>query len=113
MPPWHGHMNNSASCSQRTGQPRCVQLTENAMNTSWLSRLSQAAPLAVMPAHGSGEGSGKGTVTVLPTSKSSILPTGTHDSVTFRKNGAITNPTSGTPKIAAQTPPRVIESLEK
>ena len=91
----------------------CVQLTEKTMNLSSLSRLSQAAPLAVMPAHGSGDGSGKETVTVWPILKSSIFPTGTHDSFALPNNGAITNPTSGSPRIVAQTPLKEMESLAK
>jgi hypothetical protein len=48
-------MNNWASGRQRTGQPRWVQLVEKTMKLSALSRLNQAAVLAVTPAQGKGE----------------------------------------------------------
>src|SRR5215210_4466855 len=106
-------MNSSAPSIQRTGQPRWVQFAENAMKCSAVSRRSHAEVFAVMPAHGSGDGSSKVIVTVLPTVKSFTLPTGSHVSGVLRKSGAITNPTSGTPSIAAQTPPSMIESFSK
>src|SRR5215469_8355920 len=105
-------MNSSASGSQRTGQPMWVQLTENAINSSALSRRNHAALFAVMPAHGSGEGSAIGTSTVFPISKSSTLPTGIHSSGTLRNNGATTNPTIGTAIIIVHNPAQAIESPE-
>src|ERR1044071_7221945 len=106
-------MNRSASCSQRTGQPKCVQLTENAMKSASFTRRSQSAVLAVMPAHGSGDGSVTVTVTVLPTSKSAILPTEIHLPVVLRKIGATTKPTSGIPRMAAHTPLSPIQSFSR
>src|SRR5438094_9335694 len=98
-------MNKSASGSQRTGQPKCVQLTENAMNSVSFVRRSHNALFAVMPAHGSDDGSLTITLTVFPTSKSAMLPTETHLPVVFRKIGATTKPTRGTPRIGEQKLP--------
>src|SRR5262252_4367220 len=106
-------MNNSASGSQRTGHPRCVQLAENAMKLSSLTRRSQTPLFAVTPAQGSDDGSVTVTATVLPISKSSGLPIVTHFSGTFRKNGATMNPINGTPTIALQRPINAIESFSK
>src|SRR5262249_38122221 len=104
-------MNRSASGSQRTGHPRCVQLAEKAMKLSALTRRSQTPLFAVTPAHGSGEGSVTVTATVLPSSKSSGLPMVTQFSGGFRKKGARINPTNGTPTIALQRPINPIESF--
>src|SRR5215467_4352881 len=106
-------MNKSASGSQRTGHPRCVQLAENAMKLSSLTRRSQTPLFAVTPAQGSDDGSVTVTATVLPISKSSGLPIVTHFSGTFRKNGATMNPINGTPTIALQRPINAIESFSK
>src|SRR4030095_12078823 len=106
-------MNNSAPSSHRTGQPRCVQLAENAMKMPSLTRRSQTALCDVTPAHGNGEGSRTVTATVLPTSKSSVLPIVTHLSGFFRKSGAMMKPTTGSPTIAVQTPTRAIDSFSK
>ena len=78
---------------------------------SSLTRRSQAAPLPVMPAHGSGEGSGNGDVHGLADFEIIDFPDGKPVSGILRNSGATTNPTSGTPSIAAHTPPRAIESL--
>src|SRR5262249_52254017 len=106
-------MNKSASGSQRTGHPRCVQLAEKAMKLSSLTRRSQTPLFAVTPAQGSDDGSVTVTATVLPISKSSGLPIVTHFSGGFRKNGARMNPTNGTPTIALQRPINPIESFSK
>src|SRR5439155_10196204 len=55
----------------------------------------------------------KVTVTVWPIWKSLTFPTGSQTSGVLRKSGATTNPTSGTPRIAAQTPPSTMESFSK
>src|SRR5579871_1681907 len=104
-------MNNSASASQRTGQPMCVQLTENAINSSALSRRNHAALLAVMPAHGSGDGSEIETSTVFPISNSSTFPTGIHLLGTLRNNGATTKPTIGTAMTIVHNPVHAIAIL--
>src|SRR4029077_16467321 len=83
------------------------------MKLSWLTRRNQTALLAVTPAHGRDEGSITVTATVLPISKSSRLPSVSHFSGTFRKNGATRNPINGTPTIALQRPIRPIESFSK
>src|SRR6266436_238374 len=98
-------MKRSAPSSQRTGQPRCVQLAEKAMKLSSLTRRSQMPLFAVTPAHGSDEGS----VTVTAT----VLPSVTHFSGTFRKSGATINPINGTPTIAVQSPTRPMESFSR
>src|SRR4029453_3750861 len=106
-------MNSSASSSHRTGQPRCMQLTEKAMKLSWLTRRNQTALFAVTPAHGSDEGSVTVTATVLPILKTWGLPSVTHSLGTFRKKGATMNPTNGTPIIAVQRPTSAMESFSK
>src|SRR6266404_6687118 len=106
-------MKRSAPSSQRTGQPRCVQLAEKAMKLSSLTRRSQMPLFAVTPAHGSDEGSVTVTATVLPIWKSSGLPSVTHFSGTFRKSGATMKPTNGTPTIAVQSPTRPMESFSR
>src|SRR5262249_45052570 len=106
-------MNKSASGSQRTGHPRCVQLAENAMKLSSLTRRSQTPLFAVTPAHGSGEGSVTVTATVLPISKSFDLPIVTQFSGGFRKKAATMKPTKGTPTIALQRLINPIESFSK
>src|SRR5215470_8416299 len=106
-------MNKSASGSQRTGQPRCVQLAEKAMKLSSLTRRNQTPLFAVTPAHGNDEGSVTVTATVLPIWKSFDLPMVTHSRGTFRKKGATMNPTNGTPTIALQSPTRPIDSFSK
>src|SRR5258708_32274218 len=93
-------MKRSAPSNQRTGQPRCVQLAEKAMKLSSLTRRSQTPLFAVTPAHGSDEGSVTVTATVLPIWKSSGLPSVTHFSAPFRKNGAPLRPPNGTPPLA-------------
>src|SRR6266550_1293928 len=74
------------------------------MKLSWLTRRNQTALFAVTPAQGSDEGSVTVTATVLPIWKSSGLPSVTHFSGTFRKNGATINPTNGPPTIAVHRP---------
>src|SRR5215831_12332103 len=106
-------MNRSAPSSQRTGQPRWVQLAEKAMKLSSLTRRNQTPLFAVTPAHGSDDGSVTVTATVLPSSKSSGLPIVTHFSGAFRKNGATMNPIKGTPTMALQRPINAIESFSK
>src|SRR5277367_663876 len=98
-------MKRFACAIQRTGQPRCAQLTENATNSSSFSRRSQAAVLAVTPAQGRGEASRKVTFTVSPTLNSPFLPTLRHVVADLRKSGATMNPRSGTPRIAADAAP--------
>ena len=83
------------------------------MNCSSSTRRSQAALFAEMPAQGNDEGSVIVTLTVLPISKSAILPSESHSLGALRKSGAMTKPTSGTPRTAAQNPPREIESFSK
>ena len=68
-------MNKLASASQRTGQPRCVQLMEKAMKVSAFTRRSHAALRAVTPAHGNGEASSYCTAVVSPILKDSTFPT--------------------------------------
>src|ERR1043165_758174 len=106
-------MKRSAPSSQRTGQPRCVQLAENAMKLSPLTRRSQTPLFAVTPAQGSDEGSVTVTATVFPIWKSSGLPSVTHFSGTFRKKGATMNPTNGSPTIAPQSPISTMDSFSK
>src|SRR6266853_6474516 len=106
-------MKRSASSSQRTGQPRWVQLAEKAMKLSSVTRRSQTPLFAVTPAQGSDEGSVTVTATVLPIWKSSGLPIVTHSRGTFRKSGATINPINGTPTIAVQSPTRPMESFSK
>src|ERR1700719_3529387 len=106
-------MKRSAPSSQRTGQPRWVQLAEKAMKLSSVTRRSQTPLFAVTPAQGSDEGSVTVTATVFPIGKSSGLPSVTHSRGTFRKNGATINPTNGTPTIAVQSPTRPMESLSR
>src|SRR5947208_16238026 len=106
-------MKRSASSSQRTGQPRWVQLAEKAMKLSSVTRRSQTPLFAVTPAQGSDEGSVTVTATVFPIWKSSGLPIVTHSRGTFRKNGATINPTNGTPTIAVQRPTRRMESFSR
>ena len=83
------------------------------MNCSSFTRRSQAALFAEMPAQGNDEGSVIVTLTVLPISKSAILPSESHSLGALRKSGAMTKPTSGTPRSAAQKPPRASESFSK
>src|SRR6185437_5654748 len=106
-------MKRSAPSNQRTGQPRCVQLAEKAMKLSPLTRRSQTPLFAVTPAQGSDEGSVTVTATVLPIWKSSGLPSVTHFSGTFRKNGATMKPTNGTPTMAVHSPTKAMESFSK
>src|SRR4030095_15392863 len=106
-------MKRSAPSNQRTGQPRCVQFAEKAMKLSPLTRRSQTPLFAVTPAQGSDEGSVTVTATVLPIWKSSGLPSVTHFSGTFRKNGATMKPTNGTPTMAVQSPTKAMESFSK
>src|SRR5215472_3879348 len=100
-------MNRRASRSQRTGQPRCAQLTEKATNFVSLARRSHAAVFPVTPAHGSGDASAKVTATVSPTVKSSTAPTARHSRGGERKRGATTKPTIGT---ASATPPAALST---
>src|ERR1700757_3471949 len=106
-------MKRSAPSSQRTGQPRWVQLAEKAIKLSSVTRRSQTPLFAVTPAQGSDEGSVTVTATVFPIWKSFGLPIVTHFSGTFRKKGATMNPTSGNPTIALQRPTSAIESFSK
>src|SRR6202030_964265 len=106
-------MKRSAPSSQRTGQPRWVQLAEKAMKLSSVTRRSQTPLFAVTPAQGSDEGSVTVTATVFPIWKSSGLPIVTHSRGTFRKNGATINPTTGTATIAVQSPTRPMESFSR
>src|SRR6266516_1910047 len=106
-------MKRSAPSSQRTGQPRWVQLAEKAMKLSSVTRRSQTPLFAVTPAQGSDEGSVTVTATVFPIWKSSGLPIVTHSRGTFRKSGATMNPIRGTPTIALQSPMRPIDSFSK
>src|SRR5438128_459304 len=106
-------MKRSAPSSQRTGQPRWVQLAEKAIKLSSVTRRSQTPLFAVTPAQGSDEGSVTVTATVFPIWKSSGLPIVTHSRGTFRKKGATINPTNGTPTIAVQSPTRPMESFSK
>src|SRR5881394_3396289 len=98
-------MKRSASSSQRTGQPRWVQLAEKAMKLSSVTRRSQTPLFAVTPAQGSDEGSVTVTATVFPIWKSSGLPIVTHSRGTFRNNG--------TPTIAVQSPTRPMDSFSR
>src|SRR5260370_38551714 len=106
-------MKRSAPSSQRTGQPRWVQLAEKAMKLSSVTRRSQTPLFAVTPAQGSDEGSVTVTATVFPIWKSSGLPIVHHYRGPFRKKGARMNPTNGTPTIAVQSPTRPMESFSK
>src|SRR6202030_4097289 len=106
-------MKRSAPSSQRTGQPRWVQLAEKAMKLSSVTRRSQTPLFAVTPAQGSDDGSVTVTATVLPIWKSSGLPSVTHFCGTLRKKGATMNPTNGTPTIALQRPTSEMESFAK
>src|SRR6476620_10814601 len=106
-------MKRSAPSSQRTGQPRWVQLAEKAIKLSSVTRRSQTPLFAVTPAQGSDEGSVTVTATVFPIWKSSGLPIVTHSRGTFRKNGATINPTNGAPIIAVQSPARAMESFSR
>src|SRR4029077_19658337 len=106
-------MKRSAPSSQRTGQPRWVQLAEKAIKLSSVTRRSQTPLFAVTPAQGSDEGSVTVTATVFPIWKSSGLPIVTHFSGTFRKKGATMNPTRGNPTIALQRPMSAMESFSK
>src|SRR5258708_6706040 len=99
-------MKRCASGNQRTGQPRCAQLTEKATNFSTVTRRSQAAVFAVTPAHGSGDASTKVTPVVSPTLKASSLPTDRHSYGILRKSGATTNPPSGAAITRPAHPPR-------
>src|SRR5215471_2783481 len=72
------------------------------MNSSSFTRRTQSSLFAVIPAQGSGDGSIMVTLTVLPISKSVILPTETHLPVVLRKIGVMTKPMSGMPRTVAQ-----------
>src|SRR5665213_289900 len=98
-------MNKLASASQRTGQPRWVQLIEKAMNVSAFTRRSHAALRAVTPAHGNGEASSYFTAVVSPILKDSTFPTERQTSCVRLKNGARIKPTTGTVTINAPIPP--------
>src|SRR5665213_26594 len=98
-------MNRLALASQRTGQPRCVQLMENAMNVSAFTRRNHAALRAVTPAHGSGEASSYCTAVVSPILKDSTFPTERQIFSLRSKNGATRKPTAGIARINAPTPP--------
>src|SRR5438309_350222 len=106
-------MNSAAPGSHRTGQPRWVQLTEKAMNESWVSRRSHAAVRATTPAQGSGEASIKDTLTVVPIWNDSTRPTARHACGCRSKNGASRKPTNGTPMTAAPTAETAIVSLAR
>src|SRR5665213_2352414 len=98
-------MNRFASASQRTGQPRCVQLMEKAIKVSAFTRRNHAALRAVTPAHGNGEASSYFTAVVSPILKDSTFPTERQTSCVRLKNGARMKPTVGTARINAPTPP--------
>src|SRR5262249_52820293 len=51
-PPWHGHMNRPDWGNQRTGQPRCAQLTAKTWNFSPSMRRTQQAVSTVLPSVG-------------------------------------------------------------
>src|SRR5665213_772934 len=98
-------MNKLASASQRTGQPRWVQLIEKAMNVSAFTRRSHAALRAVTPAHGNGEASSYFTAVVSPILKDSTFPTERQTCGLRLKNGARIKPAVGTARIKAPIPP--------
>src|SRR5262245_16180869 len=83
------------------------------MNSVSLSRRSQTPERALIPAHGKEEGSVIVTLTVLPTANSSTFPTVTQLRGLLRNSGAITKPTTGTARIAVQTPARDRQSFSK
>src|SRR5579859_5609647 len=89
-------MKSRAPGIQRTGQPKCAQFTENAMNSRSAVRRSHAAVLAVMAAQGSGEASTRLTFVVSPILKSAILPTARQTMGLFCRSGARVKPTIGT-----------------
>src|SRR5579872_641728 len=94
-------MNRLASGNHRTGQPRWVQFTENAMKRCSPSRRSHAAVLATTPAHGSGDESANVTSDVVPTANRSTGPTARHTCAVRSNRGATRNPTNGIATIAA------------
>ena len=71
-------MNNFASFTHRTGQPKCLQLIENAMNWSSPSRRNHAPVIAVSPAHAVDVASWNCTSLVSPIGNSSKPPTSRH-----------------------------------
>src|SRR6516225_3848063 len=106
-------MNNSASGSHCTGQPKWVQFTENATNESVVSRRSHAAVWATTPAQGSGEASMNDTLVVVPILKPSTGPTARHSCGRRPKNGASRKPTNGMPTMAAPTTDTPMVSLAR
>src|SRR4051794_38515770 len=98
-------MNSLAFSSQRTGQPRWAQLTEKAMNSVSVARLSQAELFDVTPAQGSGDASTNTTLTVSPTLNELSFPTLRHSRGVSRKSGATTNATPGNEMAAPPTRP--------
>ncbi len=66
------------------------------MNSLSFTRRNHSALFAVIPAHGSGDGSMMSTLTVFTNLKVADLPKETHLPVVLRKIGATTKPTSGT-----------------
>ena len=88
-------MNKLASATHLTGQPRWLQLRENAVNCEALSRRSHTPVSAVMPDHGRGELSSMTTSTVDPFWNELAGPTVRQTSGDLRSRGAKTKPTTG------------------
>src|SRR6185437_5761125 len=94
-------MKSWAFSSQRTGQPRCVQLTAKAVKV-WSSLcLSQAADLVSMPAYCSASALSKLTRLVVPMGKSSMWPTARQKVRLRSSSGATRAATTGTAMTAA------------
>src|SRR5579864_1842774 len=106
-------MKRRASGNHRTGQPRCVQFTAKAANSLSPVRRSHAALWAVMPAQGRGDASVRVTTVVSPILKSPSLPTARQTIGTFRRSGARTNPTNGTPSAPHPAPSPTLTRAKK
>src|SRR5699024_2023059 len=94
-PPWQGQKNISASFCQRTGHPRCVQLTEKAINLDADSLFTHAACLAAFPDHGLYPAPLNSTNPIEPCSNLSTDPTSRHLRGSFITSGAISVPMTG------------------
>src|SRR5262249_42858704 len=108
-----GQRKSLGSANHRTGHPRCVQFTENAVKFVSFSRRSQAAVRAVTPDHGRGDASSKVTLTVSPTLNWSTAPTARQVRGGLRVSGETRNPITGTPTTAAASVDNAIERRER
>src|ERR1700730_16753203 len=93
--------------NQRTGHPRCAQLTAKTWNCSPSTRRTQHAVSTVFPSVGITFGFRNVASRVSPSGNSLTAPRGTHDRYAFERPRVIedrTNPTMGTASADATKP---------